>query len=153
MSSILRCSNIFVIKELRVREERLERNGVAVYAREEAQVSLKKSDRGESLDARFMVDWHLVALPLIQVSSLTDPIHLFKNWLAQMVILAPFAARMVGDSTEESLWPESDGSNTADWLAGLLSQCPAAYTVIADYLQEVMPDLQSFRDANLGKDT
>lgn len=66
-----------------------------LYVREQAQVSLRKLPE-TTIDARFMVDWHLVALPLIQVQSETDPVHIFKTWLAQMVIIAPVPQLMVG---------------------------------------------------------
>lgn len=138
-------------KELRVLEETLERDGKIVYAREQAQVSMHKSD-AKPADAFFLVDWHLVALPLIQEKSTTDPVYVFKQWLARMVILAPIPSKMQAESEEESLWPEADASNTADWLSGLLGQFPAAYTSIAEYLTDVMPDLQDFRYESLGRD-
>jgi predicted ATPase len=139
-------------KELRVFEERLTCEGQPVFAREQAQVSLRKdSDTGN--DARFMVDWHVVALPLIQVQSESDPVHVFKTWLAQMVVIAPVPQLMSGDSSEESIWPVANAGNTVDWLAGLLGQYPAAYTDIDSYLKDVMPDLRDFKYENLGKES
>lgn len=139
-------------KELRVLEERLEWQGNPVYVREQAQVSLRKLPDTAS-DARFMVDWHLIALPLIQVQSESDPVHIFKTWLAQMVIIAPVPQLMEGESSDESLWPAASASNAVDWLAGLLGQYPAAYTTIDSYLKEVMPDLRDFKYENLGKES
>lgn len=140
-------------KELRVLEERLEWEGHPVYVREQAQVSLRKVPDAGAGDARFMVDWHLVALPLIQVQSDTDPVHVFKTWLAQMVVIAPLPPLMVGESGRESLWPAANASNVVDWLAGLLGQYPAAYTAIDSYLKEVMPDLRDFKYESLGKES
>lgn len=139
-------------KELRVLEERLESDGQVIYAREQAQVSLRKA-HGAAGDARFFVDWHLIALPLIQAQSELDPVHIFKQWLALLVILSPIPQLIRGETSDESLWPEANASNTVDWLAGLLSQYPAAYTSIDEYLKEVMPDLRDFKYENLGKDT
>ncbi|MDP2431355.1 MAG: AAA family ATPase [Pseudomonadota bacterium] len=139
-------------KELRVVEEWLEVEGEPVYVRELAQVSLRKVN-GTSGDARFLMDWHLISLPLIQVQSENDPVHIFKTWLAQMVVLAPIPQLMLGESTEESLWPTTRGGNVVDWLAGLLGQYPAAYTAITSYLSEVMPDLKYFRYEPLGKES
>ena len=51
-------------KELRVLEERLTLDGQPVFVREQAQVSLRKTVATTG-DARFLVDWHLIALPLI----------------------------------------------------------------------------------------
>ena len=143
-------------KELRVLEERLEWQGQPLYVRNQAQVSLHPMpDAAASAvgDARFMVDWHLVALPLMQVRSDSDPVHIFKTWLAQMVIIAPVPQLMAGESGGESLWPVANASNAVDWLAGLLGQYPAAYTTIDAYLKEVMPDLRDFRYENLGKES
>ncbi|KAB2927318.1 MAG: AAA family ATPase [Candidatus Contendobacter sp.] len=138
-------------KQLRVLEERLEVDGRPVYTRQQAQVSLPRNspDRNE---ARFSVDWHLIALPLIQDLSEMDPLRIFKNWLAQMVILSPIPQSISGESTEESLQPLQDGSNLGDWLSGLLSQYPAAYSTISDYLRDVMPDFFDFRNEILGKE-
>jgi len=139
-------------KELRILEERLEWEGHPVYVREQAQVSLRKTVDTTG-DARFLVDWHLVALPLIQVQSENDPVHIFKTWLAQMVIIAPVPQLMSGESSEESVWPVANASNAVDWLAGLLGQYPAAYTALDGYLKEVMPDLLDFKYENLGKES
>lgn len=139
-------------KELRVLEEKLEWEGHPVYVREQAQVSLHKAP-DVSGSARFLVDWHLVALPLIQVQSESDPVHIFKSWLAQMVIIAPVPQLMGGESSEETVWPVANASNAVDWLAGLLGQYPAAYTALDSYLKEVMPDLLDFKYENLGKES
>lgn len=139
-------------KELRVVEESLRVDGDIVYVRELAQVTLRRGQE-VSAGARFSMDWHLIALPLIQVQSELDPVYLFKNWLAQMVILAPIPQVMRGETVEETLWPTTTGENIVDWLAGLLGQHPAAYTAISSYLAEVMPDLRNFRYDALGKET
>jgi predicted ATPase len=138
-------------KELRVLEERLSLDGQPVFEREQAQVSLRKTVATVG-DARFLVDWHLIALPLIQVQSESDPVHLFKAWLGHMVVIAPIPQLMVAETDDESLWPVANASNVADWLAGLLGQHPAAYTVIDHYLKDVMPDLQDFKYESLGKE-
>lgn len=139
-------------KELRVLEERLEWNGNPVYWREQAQVSLQKTSDIAG-GARFLVDWHLVALPLIQVQSETDPVHIFKTWLAQMVVIAPVPQLMGGESSEESVWPVANASNTVDWLIGLHGRYPSSYTTLDLYLKEVMPDLVDFQYENLGKES
>lgn len=140
-------------KELRVAEELLEVDGTPVYWREQAQVILKRTDQPGVNAPRFMVDWHIVALPLIQVQSETDPVHIFKNWLAQMIVVSPIPQLMQGESTGESLWPARFAENVVDWLAGLLGQYPAAYTTVYSYLKEIMPDLKDFRYESLGKES
>jgi predicted ATPase len=138
-------------KELRVCEEQLVVDNTPIYSRQEAQVTLYRS--GQRGEAQFLVDWHLVALPIIQEHSPNAPIQVFKTWLAHTVVLAPIPALMTGISNDETLEPERDGSNLAAWFTGLLSRYPAAYTHIERYLREVMPDIRDFLNEPVGKDS
>lgn len=132
--------------ELRILEEQLVVAGHPIYSREKAQVTLHPG-------ANFMVDWHLVALPVIQERSETDPLHIFKTWLARTVILAPIPSQMTGYSHGETLEPDRDASNFAEWCYGLLTRYPAAYTQVDQYLrEEVMPDFMELRNELIGKD-
>ncbi len=138
-------------KELRVFEEQLLVAGEPIYSRKEAQVTLRKSAQNNY--AQFLIDWHLVALPLIQEQSETDPLRIFKTWLARIIILAPIPSLMTGDSNGETLEPKRDASNFGEWFSGLLHLYPAAYTQVDKYLQEVMPDIQDFLNEQIGKDS
>ena len=138
-------------RELRVFEEELLISGNPIYSRKEAQVTLYTSPR--NLEAQFLVDWHLVALPVIQEQSETDPLRIFKTWLARTIILAPIPSLMTGDSNGETLEPKRDGSNFGEWFSGLLSRYPAAYTQADRYLREVMPDIEDFLNEQIGKDS
>ena len=138
-------------KELRVFEEQLLVAGDPIYSRKEAQVTLHISSQNR--EAQFLLDWHLVALPVIQEQSQTDPLHIFKTWLARTIILAPIPSLMTGDSNGETLEPKRDGSNFGEWVSGLLSRYPAAYTQVDKYLREVMPDIQDFLNELIGKDS
>jgi predicted ATPase len=138
-------------RELRVSEEQLLVSGEAIYSRKEAKVILYNSSQNR--EAQFLVDWHLVALPVIQEQSEIDPLYTFKTWLANLVILAPIPSFMTGYSNRETLEPESDGSNFGDWFSGLLRRYPAAYTQVDRYLREVMPDIQDFLNEPIGKDS
>ncbi|MBE9161536.1 MULTISPECIES: AAA family ATPase [Microcoleaceae] len=138
-------------KELRVFEEQLLVAGDPIYSRKEAQVTLHISSQNR--EAQFLLDWHLVALPVIQEQSETDPLHIFKTWLARTIILAPIPSLMTGDSNGETLEPKRDGSNFGEWVSGLLSRYPAAYTQVDKYLREVMPDIQDFLNELIGKDS
>lgn len=131
-------------RELRVLEEKLLVAGDPVYSRKEAQVTLASRSR----EVQFLVDWHLVALPVIQDQS----IDIFKTWLAHMILLAPVPALMTGESHGETLEPKRDGSNFGEWFSGLLSRYPAAYTQADKYLRNVMPDIQDFLNELIGKD-
>jgi predicted ATPase len=135
-------------KEIRVFEEQLLVAGNPIYSREVSQVNFYSSPQ----EAQFQLLWHLVALPLIQVQSETDPLYIFKNWLSRMIILAPIPSLMTGESSGETLEPERDGSNFGEWFSGLLRRYPAAYTQVDRYLREVMPDIQDIQNEPIGKD-
>ena len=134
-------------RELRVLEENLQVEGESIYSREQAQVTLAAQKRA----AQFLVDWHLIALPVIQEQSETDPLHIFKTWLARMIILAPVPSLMTGESQEETLQPNQDGSNFSEWFSGLLSRYPAAYKRVDSYLQTIMPDISDIQNELIGR--
>ena len=136
-------------KELRVREEKLAVDGKPVYTREMAQVQLAKTN--QEREARFLIDWHLVALPIVQEQSQKDPLFIFKQWLARMLILRPIPSLILGDSEEEILEPKPDVTNFAAWFSALTLQYPATYGKIVEYLKQVMPDLKDIQ--NPGKDS
>lgn len=139
-------------KELRILEEQLSASGELIYSRKEAQVTLHVSSRSfEKRESQFLIDWHLVALPMIQVQSDVDPLHIFKNWLKLMIILAPAPNLMSGESKGETLEPERDGSNFGEWISGLLYRYPAAYGAVGKYLLEVIPDMKDFQNEAVGK--
>ncbi len=138
-------------KELRVLEEQMLIAGIPHYTREGAQVTLYKTPR--NVEAKFLVDWHLVALPVIQAESGTDPLNIFKTWLAQMLLLAPIPSLMDGNSNGETLEPNWNGSNFGEWFSGVLGRYPAAYTQIDKYLREVIPDIQDIQNEVVSKDS
>ncbi|RWX50278.1 AAA domain-containing protein, putative AbiEii toxin, Type IV TA system [Candidatus Electrothrix marina] len=70
-------------KELRIAEERLSVAGKPIYSRKQAEVLIHTPHK----EVSFFVDWHLVALPIIQEQSASDPLHIFKTWLSRMIIL------------------------------------------------------------------
>ena len=136
-------------KEVRVFEERLAADGQPVYTRDTASIRLART-RTEK-EASFHMDWHLVALPVIQQESTRDPLFLFKQWLAQVLILRPDPTRITGESTEESLQPNPSVSNFAAWFSGVLAGVPAAYTTIEEYLRQVMPDFRDIQKPVIGE--
>ena len=138
-------------KEFRVFEEKLSVGGRPIYSRELAQVHLARSGREKEAD--FRVDWHLVALPIIQEESEDDPLSIFKKWLARMLILRPTPSLISGDSKEETLQPSIQVTDFGAWFSGLLAYAPSAYTRIDDYLKQVMPDLKDIKNPSVGKDS
>jgi len=138
-------------RELRICEENLSVDGRAIFTREQAQVTL--ANRVSSHDAKFLVDWHLFALPIIQETSTPNSLIFFKNWLARFIILSPIPSLMSGLSETETLQPVVSGENFGDWFSGLLGQFPAAYSDIERYLSTVIPDLKDFQNEIIGKET
>jgi len=137
-------------KELRVLEEQLSVSEKPVYLLKEAQVTVCKGF--ENHDSQFSVDWHLVALSVIQEKSEPDPLRIFRTWLANMIILAPIPGFITGTSSGETFQAKRDGSNFGEWFSGLLTLYPAAYTEIDKYLREVMPDIKDIQNKVIGKD-
>jgi predicted ATPase len=135
-------------REMRVREERLAVGGMPVYTREVAQVRLSRAGQ----EASFLIDWHLVALPIIQFKPTDDPSFAFKRWLANMLILRPTPSSITGDSDHETLQPNPQVTDFGAWFLGLLTDSPSAYTKIASYLHQVMPDLKDIKNPTVGRD-
>lgn len=138
-------------KELRVLEEKLAVDGLSVYSREVAQVHLAKTSKEK--EAKFLIDWHMVALPIIQEYSTTHPLSVFKTWLSRMLILRPTPTLILGESNTETLQPNTPVTNFAAWFSGLLALEPAAYTKIDEYLKQLMPDLKDIKNPTIGKDS
>jgi predicted ATPase len=137
-------------KELRVLEEKLAVDGRPIYDRSVAQVHLAKT--GREKEAKFLIDWHLVALPIVQEQSTKDPLNVFKRWLGRMLILRPIPGLIRGDSSQETLQPNVQVTDFGAWFSGLLAYAPAAYGEIDAYLKQVMPDLKDIKNPEVGTD-
>jgi predicted ATPase len=145
-------------RELRVFEEKLIADGRPVYTRDAAQVHLAKA--GQEKEATFGIDWHLVALPIVQLrsnpnielQSTDNPLFVFKEWLARMLILRPMPSLILGDSKEDTTLPNPQVTDFGAWFSGLLAYAPSAYTKIADYLKLVMPDLKDIKNPMVGRE-
>lgn len=92
-------------KELRVFDEQFAVDGTPVYNREVAQVHLART--GKDKEAKFLIDWHVVALPIVQEQSTADPLFIFKQWLSRMLILRPVPSLMMSESKQETLFPRT----------------------------------------------
>ena len=138
-------------KELRVFEERLVVNGNPVFTRQLAQVHLARTNQEN--EAKFRLDWHLAALPIVQEQTVKDPLFIFKQWLARSLILRPIPNMITGSSEQETLQPSIQGTDFGAWFSGLLAHAPAAYAKIDEYLKEVMPDFNEVKNPVIGKDS
>ncbi len=137
-------------REVRVSQEHLTIDGEPAYTREEANVSLSGATGRD--EARFRLDWHLIALPIIQDRSPQDPLSVFRTWLARSVILSPIPSHIKADSDQGSLEPSLELTDLAEWFRELTTQYPASYTDIEAHLKEVMPDLSMIRNKATGSE-
>jgi predicted ATPase len=131
-------------KEMRVLEEILEVNGSPIYTRRLADVRLMGSE--DDSTAAFRLDWHVLALPIVQYQIPRDPLSVFKRWLASLMVLRPVPLLIGGDSTDETLYPEETVANFAAWFSGILSTAPAGYGRIESFLRQTMPDLSDIKN-------
>jgi energy-coupling factor transporter ATP-binding protein EcfA2 len=136
-------------KELRVYEEKLTAGGRPVYSRKAEQVKLEQTGKS----ATFGIDWHLVALPIVQERSNKDPLFIFKQWLSHLLILQPIPSLIIGDSEQETLQPDPSVRDFGAWFTALNAQYPAAYAKIDDFLKQLMPDLKDIQNPLIGKDS
>ena len=137
-------------RELRVLDEKLAVDGKSVFSRELAQVRLART--GQGAEASFRIDWHLIALPLVQEQSSTDPLFIFREWLANMLILRPVPSLVQGTSEEDTLRPNNQMTNVGGWFSGIVAHSPSAYSKIAEYLREVIPDFIEAKNPVINKD-
>ena len=137
-------------KELRVFEEKLLVDGKAVYTRESDRVHLLR--KGKDKEAHFFINWHLVALPIVQESK-DDPLSVFKQWLARALILSPVPSLIDGESQEETLKPDRQVTMLAAWFSGILAHSPSAYSTIDQYLKPLMGDLKDIKNPLVGTES
>jgi ABC-type cobalamin/Fe3+-siderophores transport system ATPase subunit len=138
-------------KELRVTEESLTIDGKTIFQRELAKVQILRTT--SAVEATFSLDWHLVALPIVQGQSGDDPSLIFKEWLARVLILRPWPSRIEGESQDETLQPNVEVTNFGSWFSGLIGFAPSAYSRIDEYLKQVMPDLIDIKNPMSGRDS
>ena len=97
-------------QEPKIKEEFLKADGQNVFTRQEAEVSLAGGSTS------FLVDWHVVALPVVQLKGAKNPLERFRSWIAKAVLIA--------------LVPP-------DWFSGVLSEFPASYSTIESFLEKL----------------
>jgi len=135
--------------ELRVLEETLSCGGQEVYTRERAQIHLFRGNAAH--EAQFLLDWHLVALPVVQEQAETDPLAIFRKWLSQLLVIAPIPQRIGGESDGDTLLPDRHVAQFSRWFTGLLTHSPSAYQEISETLREWMPDLKEIKNLPVGR--
>ncbi|MDY0168823.1 MAG: AAA family ATPase [Thermoguttaceae bacterium] len=131
-------------REARILDESLSVDGQSVFTREHAQTQLPGG-------SPFGIDWHIVALPIINARPGERAIEEVKSFLASMVLVAPIPSNMTGFSEEPSIELQRDAANYASCLRALLGQKPAAYGVFDSYVKTVIPDFSSIENVERGE--
>lgn len=141
-------------RELRVLDEKFSVNGSVVFSRSLAQVRLART--GQAEEAAFRIDWHLVALPIVQEQSEDDPLYVFKRWLANTLIIGPVPSLARGESEQnppELDIPDARATNVGSWFSSMVSADPSIYQQVNEYLKQVMPDFDRITNLPAGKET
>lgn len=141
-------------RELRVAEEKLTVDGSPVFARQLSQVKLAQT--GQTTQAAFRIDWHLIALPIVQEQGDDDPLSIFKKWLADILILRPVPNLARGDSEQNAPQqnaPDAQVTNIGAWFSSMVTAVPSIYSLVRDYLRQVMPDFQEITNPIFGSET
>ena len=132
-------------REVQVAEESLWADGKLVFNRSLAQVTLGTAT------ASFNVDWHIVALPVINERPNDNPIQSVRDFLASMILLAPVPSIMTGYSDEPEPHVDVTASNIASTLRSLLEQKPAAYSLLDKHIRERIADFSSVEFTDRGE--
>ena len=131
-------------REARVLDESLSVNGQLIFSRHQVQIQLTGG-------ASFGLDWHTVALPIIEEGPGERAIQDIKTFFATMILIAPIPAKMTGFAEEPSLQLQMDAANFASCLRALLGQKPAGYTVFDSFVKTVIPDFSSIENVERGE--
>lgn len=135
-------------RKTRVHEESLSVDGEIVFKRQLAETELhRKSPKGKAAPpSKFGIDWHTVALPVIQ----DEAVEALRSWFGSMVLLAPNTDQIEEVVLFEHLSPSVDASDMGCWVAGLLAQYPASYATIDRHLKAQMQDFHSLQFERVG---
>ncbi len=131
-------------REARILDESLSVDGQTIFTRHQAQTQLSSAPA-------FGIDWHIVALPVINERPGERAIQDLKTFFASMILIAPIPAKMTGFSEEPSIELVDDASNYASCLRALLGQKPAAYSVFDSYIRTMIPDFSSIENVERGE--
>ncbi len=132
-------------REAHILEERLNVDGIAIFARAQSQVDLAGG-------ANFGLDWHVFAISVVNEKPPARSIQDLKAYLASLVLIAPVPTNMKGFSRKTTAELNEDASNYASCLRGLLEKKPAAYFDFVKFIQSVIPDFSAFEHEDRGKD-
>lgn len=131
-------------REARILDESLTLDGGHIFTRQQSEIQL-------SGGSTFRLDWHTVALPVINERPGERAIQELKTFFATMILIAPVPAKMTGFSEEPSVELEDDAGNFVSCLRALLGQKPATYGAFASHVETVIPDFSSIENVERGE--
>lgn len=100
----------------------------------------------------FPLDWRQAALGAIQPTGAMRDIQILQKAIAKLLILRPSPRSMESESKGESKTPSLQLSNILSWYRSL-SQEQEWTDALRDSLQNVWPDLKSFKTVDVGINT
>jgi predicted ATPase len=125
-------------------EEGLWVDAEMVFKRELAEIQLTGG-------STFRLDWQTFALSIIEPTPGKFWIRDFKNYLRQMILIAPIPDNMSGFSEKTTFELAHDASNFASCLRALLEFRPAAYGSFESCVKAAIPDFSSIENVPRGK--
>ncbi len=135
----------------RVSHESLQVDGEFRFKRELANMSVFPLNRSSG---QFSLDWHSIGLPIIQRTSDSDPVAIFKDWLSEMILLSPIPSLMTDEAiNDNNEHIKMHGENIASWISNILATYPRAYGSMEKFYKTFFPDFSHFVFDPTGKNT
>ena len=132
------------VREAHILDESLSVDGNDVFTRHKSQIQL-------SGGSRFLLDWRVFALPVINEQPPARSVQDVKTFFASMILIAPVPSVMTGFAEAPSMELQYDAANYASCLLAMLQQKPKAYGTFESYMKTVIPDFSSIENPLRGE--
>ncbi|MDR0902715.1 MAG: AAA family ATPase [Opitutaceae bacterium] len=136
-------------QELRILSEELKCGELVAYSRNGANISFgSHKERGD-----FSYDWHVLFLPTFQnapLSTLQKRVVVFRDWLANILILSPEPKHIKAEVAGSLNWPERNGGNCVAWLNHVILARPQSYGAVEKYLKGLWKDFMTIVHEQVG---
>lgn len=136
-------------RQVKVKQETLMLDGRVLLDRDEGKTKL--SQYGTKI-AEFTLDWHHIGLPLISSMNDQEPIAVLRNWLANILVLAPIPTQIARLSKRDERYLDKQAEHYLEWVRYLLAESPASYQKIVEFIQQRIPEFELFKFDTTGKD-
>lgn len=133
----------------KIKHEVLIVEGKILLDRQEGQIKLNQYG---TQTAEFILDWHHAGLPLIFSKSDSNPVVILRKWFSNILILTPIPTKIFNHSKGETPYLNKKAENYLDWLRFLITNSPASYQKMIEFLNWRISDLELFKFETVGKD-